>query len=442
MRMVDIIHNKRIGGELTREELEFFVQGVTGGSIPDYQMSALLMAICFRSMTAREIADLTDLMAHSGEMVDLSPIDGFKVDKHSTGGVGDKTTLVVAPVAAACGVRVAKMSGRGLGHTGGTIDKLEAIPGFRTALSPEEFFEAVRRAGLAVVGQSGNLAPADKKLYALRDVTDTVESIPLIASSIMSKKLASGADGIVLDVKTGSGALMKTLEDSIALAKTMVEIGEHNGRRTVALITDMDRPLGTAIGNAVEVAEAADTLRGHGPGDLTAVSIELAANMVFLAGKRSLAECREQVYEAIASGAAFGCLKRMVEAQGGDSRVLDDSGRFPQARERCDLTADRSGFLLSTDTEAVGAASMMLGAGRETKDSVIDPAAGILIRKKAGDRVERGEPLATLLTDRPETLDEAQRHLRAAIRIGQEPPKKVPLVYARISKDGIERYDG
>ncbi len=442
MRMVDIIHNKRIGGELTREELEFFVQGVTGGSIPDYQVSALLMAICFRSMAAREIADLTDLMAHSGEMVDLSPIDGFKVDKHSTGGVGDKTTLIVAPVAAACGVRVAKMSGRGLGHTGGTIDKLESIPGFRTALPPEEFFEAVRRAGLAVVGQSGNLAPADKKLYALRDVTDTVESIPLIASSIMSKKLASGADGIVLDVKTGSGALMKTLEDSIALAKTMVEIGEHNGRRTIALITDMDRPLGTAIGNAVEVAEAADTLRGHGPEDLTAVSIELAANMVFLAGKGSLAECREKAHEAIASGAAFGCLKRMVEAQGGDSRVLDDSERFPQARERCDLTADRGGFLLSTDTEAVGAASMMLGAGRETKDSVIDPAAGILIRKKTGDRVERGEPLATLLTDRPETLDEARRHLRTAIRIGQEPPKKVPLVYARISKDGIERYDG
>ena len=426
MRMVDIIHNKRIGGELTREELEFFVQGVTGGSIPDYQVSALLMAICFRSMTAREIADLTDLMAHSGEMVDLSPIDGFKVDKHSTGGVGDKTTLVVAPVAAACGVRVAKMSGRGLGHTGGTIDKLEAIPATGRGTVRHLFTRCAMHtpdAVLCIVSARGFGAQTDGLIAYLR------EHCPELT-------------GIVLDVKTGSGALMKTLEDSIALAKTMVEIGEHNGRRTVALITDMDRPLGTAIGNAVEVAEAADTLRGHGPGDLTAVSIELAANMVFLAGKRSLAECREQVYEAIASGAAFGCLKRMVEAQGGDSRVLDDSERFPQVRERCDLTADRSGFLLSTDTEAVGAASMMLGAGRETKDSVIDPAAGILIRKKAGDRVERGEPLATLLTDRPETLDEAQRHLRAAIRIGQEPPKKVPLVYARISKDGIERYDG
>ena len=442
MRMVDLIHKKRLGGELDREELTFFVRGVTDGSIPDYQISAFLMAVCFRSMTDRETAILTDLMARSGEMVDLSPITGFKADKHSTGGVGDKTTLVTAPLAAACGIRVAKMSGRGLGHTGGTIDKLESIPGFQTTLSPERFFRAVQETGLAVVGQSGNLAPADKKLYAMRDVTDTVESIPLIASSIMSKKLASGADGIVLDVKTGSGALMKTQEDSIRLAQTMVRIGEHNGRRTVALVTDMDRPLGRAVGNAVEVAEAVETLRGNGPEDLTQLSVELAANMVYLAGEADLQQCRDAVRRALDSGAALDRLCAMVEAQGGDRSVLDDPARLPQASHHCDWLAGQEGYLLSVDTEAVGVASMMLGAGRETKESTIDPAAGILLHKKPGDWVGCGEPIATLLTNRPESLDQARAHLEQAVAIGPGQPAVRPLVFARVTAEGIERLDG
>ncbi len=441
MRMFDVIHHKRLGGELTRDELEFFVRGVTDGSIPDYQTSALLMAVCLNSMTDRETAVLTELMAHSGDMVDLSPIEGFKVDKHSTGGVGDKTTLIVAPIVAACGVRVAKMSGRGLGYTGGTIDKLESIPGFQTALAPERFFEVVRQTGLSVVGQSGNLAPTDKKLYALRDVTDTVESIPLIAASIMSKKLASGANGIVLDVKTGSGAFMKTVERSIALAEAMVAIGEHNGRQTVALITDMNRPLGIAIGNSLEVIEAVDTLNGRGPEDLTAVSLELSANMIHLAGRGELEECRAQACEALQSGAALECLRRMVAAQGGDVRVLDDRSLFGQASGRRELCSDADGYILSTDTEAIGIASVLLGAGREQKDRPIDFAAGLLIHKKAGDRVRKGEPVATLLTNRPQTLDEAARLLRGAIKIGPMCPVETPLIYARVGSDGIERYD-
>ncbi|MEG2174939.1 MAG: thymidine phosphorylase, partial [Oscillospiraceae bacterium] len=345
MRMVDLIRKKREGGALTHNELEFFVRGVTDGSIPDYQTAAMLMAIVFRGMTATETAQLTLLMAHSGETVDLSTIDGFKVDKHSTGGVGDKTTLIVAPIVAACGVRVAKMSGRGLGHTGGTLDKLESIPGYCTSLSTERFFEVVRETGLSIIGQTGDLAVADKKLYALRDVTATVESLPLIAASVMSKKLAAGADGIVLDVKTGSGAFMKTVDDSIALAQAMVDIGERNGRRVLALITDMNHPLGVAIGNSIEVIECIETLCGHGAEDLTRVSLELAASMLFLAGEHNLDVCHQRVAEALSSGAAFLRLRAMVQAQGGDVSVLDDTSRFAKASHTAVVKAPRSGYL-------------------------------------------------------------------------------------------------
>ncbi len=440
MRMYDLIHKKRDGGELSREELAYFVRGVTEGTIPDYQTAALMMAVYFQKMNRRETADLTDLMAHSGDMVDLSPIEGFKVDKHSTGGVGDKTTLVATPIVAACGVRVAKMSGRGLGHTGGTIDKLEAIPGFCTALSPERFFDVVRKTGVAVVGQTGNLAPADKKLYALRDVTATVENTSLIAASIMSKKLASGADGIVLDVKTGSGAFMKTVADSVALAEAMVSIGEHTGRKTAALITDMDCPLGFAVGNALEVIEAVDTLRGRGPQDLAAVSLELAANMLYLGCKGNIAHCRALAQEALDGGKAFETLCAMVEAQGGDSAVLKDTTLFKKAAVTHILRACNTGYVAAMNTEEIGNASVLLGAGRETKESVVDFAAGIVLHAKTGQWVEAGTPLATLYTDRPAALAQAEQRLLAAFKIEGEPPAKRPLIFARVSLDGVEYY--
>jgi pyrimidine-nucleoside phosphorylase len=440
MRMYDVIHHKRDGRELTREEIEFFVRGVTDGSIPDYQTTALLMAIYFRGLSSRETGDLTDCMAHSGDMVDLSPIDGVKVDKHSTGGVGDKTTLIVAPIVASCGVRVAKMSGRGLGHTGGTIDKLESIPGFCTSLSVERFFEVVRETGLSVVGQTGNLAPADKKLYALRDVTATVDNVGLIAASIMSKKLAAGADAIVLDVKTGSGAFMKTVDDSILLAQAMVSIGEHTGRRTVALITDMDRPLGHAVGNSLEVIEAVETLHGRGPADLTEVCMELAANMLFLGGKGSIDDCRALAREAIHSGRAFDALCRMTAAQGGDVSYLTDPDRFEKAAFMRAITAPSDGWLLSMDTEAIGIASVMLGAGRETKESPIDFAAGLHILAKPGDRVHRGDVLATLCTNREDSLDAAEKQILGALTFGPARPEDVPLIFARVTGNGVERF--
>ena len=437
--MYDIIAKKRDGGELSAGEIGFFVDGYVRGDIPDYQASALMMAIYFRGMTERETADLTMCMARSGEMVDLSSIDGVKVDKHSTGGVGDKTTLIAAPIVASLGVRVAKMSGRGLGHTGGTVDKMESIPGMQTALDREKFFDVVRRVGVSVIGQSGNLVPADKKLYALRDVTATIESVPLIASSIMSKKIAAGSDCILLDVKTGSGAFMKTVEDSIRLARAMVSIGEHVGRRTVALITDMDRPLGNAIGNALEVCEVCETPRGRGPEDLTRVCVELAANMLALAGRGTLDACRTAARAQIENGQAFQKLREMVAAQGGDVSVLDDNSRFAQAAVKRDIPAPKDGYLRSMNTEQCGIACVELGAGREKKEDPIDFSAGIVLKKKPGDRVRRGEPIATFYTSSERRLSEAEKLFLGAVEIGAEAPEPVPLIHARITKDGVEQ---
>lgn len=438
MRMYDILAKKRDGGILTDEEIQFFIDGYVSGAIPDYQASALLMAIFLKGMTPHETAALTRSMAQSGDLVDLSSIDGIKVDKHSTGGVGDKTTLIVAPVVASLGVRVAKMSGRGLGHTGGTVDKLESIPGFRTTLDREAFFDVVRRVGVSVIGQSGNLAPADKKLYALRDVTATVNSIPLIASSIMSKKIAAGSDRILLDVKTGSGAFMKTLEDSIALAKEMVSIGEHVGRRTVALITDMDRPLGCAIGNALEVCEACETLQGRGPADLTEVCIELAANMLWLAEKGELAQCRSLAKQQIANGEAFAKLKEMVQAQGGDTSVLDDPSRFDRSNVCYEVLAQREGFLYAMDTERCGIASMELGAGREKKEDPIDYSAGIVLRKKVGDFVRKGEVLASFYSSEESKCRTAEQTFTQALSIQDARPKQTALIHARVTAQGVE----
>ncbi len=438
MRMYDILAKKRDGGILTDEQIQFFIDGYVSGAIPDYQASALLMAIFLKGMTPHETAALTRSMAQSGDLVDLSSIDGIKVDKHSTGGVGDKTTLIVAPVVASLGVRVAKMSGRGLGHTGGTVDKLESIPGFRTTLDREAFFDVVRRVGVSVIGQSGNLAPADKKLYALRDVTATVNSIPLIASSIMSKKIAAGSDRILLDVKTGSGAFMKTLEDSIALAKEMVSIGEHVGRRTVALITDMDRPLGCAIGNALEVCEACETLQGRGPADLTEVCIELAANMLWLAEKGELAQCRSLARQQIANGEAFAKLKEMVQAQGGDTSVLDDPEKFAPPNVCYEVLAQREGFLYAMDTERCGIASMELGAGREKKEDPIDYSAGIVLRKKVGDFVRKGEVLASFYSSEESKCRTAEQTFTQALRIQDARPEQTALIHTRVTAQGVE----
>lgn len=440
MRSFDIIKKKKEGLALTAEEIRFMIEGFTSGKIPDYQVSALLMAICLKGMDEQETATLTLCMAESGDQVDLSAIDGIKVDKHSTGGVGDKTTLVVAPMVAACGLKVAKMSGRGLGHTGGTVDKLEAIPGFQTALAPEAFFAAVRKTGLAVVGQSGNLAPADKKLYALRDVTATVDSVALIASSIMSKKIAAGADAILLDVKTGSGAFMKHLDDAIGLAQAMVQIGETVGRRTAALITDMDIPLGHAIGNAMEVAEAVDTLRGNGPQDLTEICVQLAANMLVLGGKGTLEQCVQMARAAISDGSALQKLRDMVKEQGGDVSVIDDPARFEQAKVIRQVTAKRSGYIAHMDTEACGIASVMLGAGRETKDSAIDMSAGILILKKTGDYVREGEPVAQMHTSKQGLIPAAEARYLQALTFADQPPQTAPLVMARVTRGGVERF--
>ena len=440
MRMYDLIMKKRNGEVLTKEEIQYMITEYVNGKIPDYQMSAFLMAVYFRGMNEEETLAMTQAVAHSGDMVDLSGIEGVKVDKHSTGGVGDKTTLVIAPIVAACGVKVAKMSGRGLGHTGGTVDKMEAIPGMQTSLNREEFFDVVNKTGLCVIGQSGNLAPADKKLYALRDVTATVDSIPLIAVSIMSKKLAAGNDGILLDVKTGSGAFMKTVEDSIALAKEMVSIGENAGKKMAALITNMDIPLGHNIGNSLEVIEAVETLKGKGPKDLTEVCLQLASNMLYLAGKGSEEECRALAENAISSGAALERLIAMVDAQGGDSEVILNPEKFKKAPYAYEVKAEKEGYITHMDAEGCGVASAMLGAGRETKESEIDYTAGIILYKKTGDKVNKGDVLAVLYTSKEELFTAAAEKYKKSIVIEDEPIKKEPLVYARVTPKGIEKY--
>lgn len=436
MRAYDIIHKKREGGELTEQELHFFVERFVKGEIPDYQASALLMAIFFQGMTRRETAALTMEMARSGDMVDLSAIPGVKVDKHSTGGVGDKTTVICAPIAAACGVKIAKMSGRGLGHTGGTVDKLESIPGFRTELPREEFFDIVNRTGLALIGQSGNLCPADKKLYALRDVTATVESLPLIASSIMSKKIAAGADAILLDVKMGSGAFLKTREGARQLAKEMVRIGQSVGRKTVALLTDMDMPLGRNIGNALEIAEACDVLQSRGDRRLSDLCLELAANMVLLGRQaETLTEARQKAAEAVSSGRAFRKFCEMVEAQGGDSSCLRDTGKLPLSPAVRNVTAQSSGWIAAINAEECGLAAVELGAGRETKESAVDFGAGIVLHRSKGEFVKEGEPIATLYADSDGRCRRGEERLRAALTFAQDPPQAAPLILDRIEAE-------
>nr|WGD93246.1 pyrimidine-nucleoside phosphorylase [Bacillus subtilis] len=433
MRMVDIIIKKQNGKELTTEEIQFFVNGYTDGSIPDYQASALAMAIFFQDMSDRERADLTMAMVNSGETIDLSAIEGIKVDKHSTGGVGDTTTLVLAPLVAALDVPVAKMSGRGLGHTGGTIDKLEAIDGFHVELTKDEFIKLVNRDKVAVIGQSGNLTPADKKLYALRDVTGTVNSIPLIASSIMSKKIGAGADAIVLDVKTGAGAFMKTEEDATELAKAMVRIGNNVGRQTMAVISDMSQPLGFAIGNALEVKEAIDTLKGEGPEDLHELVLTLGDQMVVLAKKAdTLDEARAKLEEVMKNGKALEKFKDFLKNQGGDSSIVDDPSKLPQAAYQIDVPAKKAGVVSEIVADEIGVAAMLLGAGRATKEDEIDLAVGIMLRKKVGDKVEKGEPLVTLYANR-ENVDEVIAKVYDNIRIAAE-AKAPKLIHTLITE--------
>jgi pyrimidine-nucleoside phosphorylase len=398
--MVDLIEKKRDGLELTTDEIKYIINGYTEGSIPDYQISAFTMAIFFKGMTEKERADLTLAMVESGDQINLSDIEGIKVDKHSTGGVGDTTTLVLGPLVAALDVPVAKMSGRGLGHTGGTIDKLEAVKGFHVEIENDEFIDLVNKNKIAVIGQSGNLTPADKKLYALRDVTATVDSIPLIASSIMSKKIAAGADAIVLDVKTGAGAFMKTIDDSRELAKAMVGIGNNVGRRTMAVISDMSQPLGFAIGNALEVKEAIDTLKGEGPEDLTELCLTLGSHMVYLAEKAdSLAEARTMLENVIKDGSALEKLKVFLSSQGGDASIVDDPSKMPQAQYTFELEAKEDGYVSEIVADEVGTAAMILGAGRATKESIIDLAVGLVLRKKIGDQVAKGESLVTIYSN-------------------------------------------
>jgi len=418
MRMVDIIAKKRDNKPLTKEEIDFFVEGYTNDEIPDYQISSIMMAIFFNDMNDEERADLTMAMVASGDQIDLSEIDGVKVDKHSTGGVGDTTTLVLAPLVAALDVPVAKMSGRGLGHTGGTIDKLEAVEGFHVEITEKEFIDIVNRDKVAVIGQSGNLTPADKKLYALRDVTATVNSIPLIASSIMSKKIAAGADAIVLDVKVGDGAFMKTTEDATELATAMVSIGNNVGRNTMAIISSMEEPLGRAIGNALEVKEAIETLKGEGPDDLTELSLELGSQMVVLGGKAdTLEEARTRLQEVIDDGSALEKFKVFLKNQGGDASMVDDLDKLPQAKYTFEVEAEKSGFVEQIGSEAMGVASSMLGAGRQTKEDVIDLAVGLMLNKKVGDRVETGESLVTIYSN-SENIEVVKQKILENYKIG------------------------
>lgn len=435
MRMYDIIEKKRDGGALSQAEINFFINGYTNGEIPDYQASALLMAIYLQDMSPVEQALLTDAMVHSGDTIDLSGVEGIKVDKHSTGGVGDTTTLILAPLVASMGVPVAKMSGRGLGHTGGTIDKLEAVPGFHTEITNEKFISLINENKLAVIGQSGNLTPADKLLYSLRDVTATVNSIPLIASSIMSKKIASGADAIVLDVKTGAGAFMKNLNDATELAHAMVVIGNLVGRKTIAIISDMSQPLGFAIGNALEVKEAIETLKGNGPSDLTELCLTLGSEMVVLAGKAAnSAEARAVLEANLKNGQAIEKFKVFLQAQGGNPNVVDDLSLLPEARYKVVLSASESGSVAAIDANNLGIAAMMLGAGRETKESVIDLAVGIVLHKKVGDKVKSGQALLTIHTNRSDGLDQIKEKLLQSIVISDQIIEKPKLLYATITE--------
>ncbi|CAJ1314067.1 pyrimidine-nucleoside phosphorylase [Paenibacillus sp. PK4536] len=433
MRMVDLIEKKRDGKELTTEEINFIINGYTHDEIPDYQMSAFAMAVFFKDMTERERADLTMAMVNSGDTIDLSAIEGVKVDKHSTGGVGDTTTLVLAPLVAALDIPVAKMSGRGLGHTGGTVDKLEAVEGFHVEITNEEFIKLVNENKIAVIGQSGNLTPADKKLYGLRDVTATVNSIPLIASSIMSKKIAAGSDAIVLDVKTGAGAFMKTAEDAKELAHAMVSIGNNVGRKTMAVISDMSQPLGLAIGNSLEVKEAIDTLKGEGPADLEELCLALGSQMVYLAGKASsLEEAREKLKEVIANGKALEKFKLFLASQGGDASVVDQPERLPQAKFLIEVPAKEDGFVAELVADEIGTAAMLLGAGRATKESEIDLAVGLMLNKKVGDAVKVGDSLVTIHANR-ENVDDVLKKLYESIRIADHADAPT-LVYGTVTE--------
>ena len=419
-KILDIISKKRDGKNLSKEDIQYFINEYTYGNIPDYQASALLMAIYINGMTNEEIFEMTMAMADSGERLDLSGIKGFKADKHSTGGVGDKTTLVVTPIVAACGVKVAKMSGRGLGHTGGTVDKLEAIPGMRMSPETDDFIDIVNRTGMCVVGQTGRLAPADKKIYALRDVTATVESIPLIASSIMSKKIAAGSDAILLDVKVGSGAFMKDEQTASKLAEKMIEIGTRAGIKTAAVLTDMDEPLGYKIGNSLEVEEAVSTLKGQGPQDLTSLCIYLSANMLYMAGIGNIEECTDKANEALLSGAALEVFRNFINAQGGNTDIIDNPEIFPMAKFALDVFAKESGYIVKIDTQKIGNVSVELGAGRLKKEDKIDISAGLVLSKKIGDYVESGDSLATLYTNDEQKLASAEKLFLEALTVSEE----------------------
>lgn len=429
MNMNDIIIKKRNGGKLSKEEIAYFIKNYVDDKIPDYQASALLMAIFFQDLDREELLNLTNEMRFSGDTIDLSHIKGIKVDKHSTGGVGDKTTLIVAPLAAAAGVPIAKMSGRGLGFTGGTVDKMESIPGFKTTLEPETFLNQVNEIGMAVIGQTAHITPADKKIYALRDVTGTVDKMPLIASSIMSKKLAAGSDAIVLDVKCGKGAFMQTLEDAVELGKTMVEIGNGTGKKTVAVVTDMNQPLGKAVGNSLEVIEAIDTLKGKGPEDITELSLRLAGIMIALGDRASSYEKGyAKAKEALESGRGLDKLKQFIKAQGGDERVVDDYSLFPQSKEKLVLRAEEDGYILRIDAQIIGKASQHTGAGRATKEEEIDLAAGILLHAKVGDKVLKGDLLLEVFGNSIEKIQAGINEAKAAFEIGEKKPEENKLI--------------
>lgn len=440
MRTYDVIAKKRDGNELNESEIKYIVKGYVNEIIPDYQMAAFLMAVYFKGMTVKECTYLTKCMLNSGEIIDLSHITGIKVDKHSTGGVGDKTTLIITPIVAACGVKVAKMSGRSLGHTGGTIDKLESIEGFEVGLEKEKFFDIVKKIGCCIVSQTGNLVPADKKIYALRDVTATVESIPLIASSIMSKKLASGADCILLDVKVGNGAFMKTNEEAINLSRLMVDIGESFGKKVIAVVTGMDEPLGNSIGNFLEILESYEVIKGKGCEDLKEISLYLASQMLYISGMGTLSECQERVKRSIEDGSALNKFKEMICAQGGNISVLEEDYYNSKFRIKYECLSSASGYVTSIEADKVGKASMILGAGRQVKEDFIDPYAGIVLNKKVGDIVNEGEVLGTLYSSDIKKCKEAENIFKECFKISDKPPYKIPFIRAKVTYEKVDTY--